>query len=168
MILLPKRYLLVLFMFLLSLLLYIDRVCISVAKEPIAKSLSFSDKEMGWVLSAFALGYAIFQTPGGLLADRFGPRVILTAVISFWSLFTGLTAAAFNFISMLVIRFLFGAGEAGAFPNMARAIYSWIPMSERGFVQGINFSGSRLGAAFSLPVVAWMVREFGWHTSFVI
>jgi ACS family glucarate transporter-like MFS transporter len=164
----PKRYLLVLGTFFLSVLLYVDRVCISAAKDDVSQSLGFHDKHMGWILSAFALGYALCQTPSGLLADRFGPQVILTAVVSFWSLFTGLTATAFNFLSMLVIRFLFGAGEAGAFPGMARAAYSWIPMSERGLVQGINFSGSRLGAAFALPIVAWMVKAFGWRSTFVI
>jgi len=164
----PKRYLLVMLTFLLSLLLYIDRVAISTAKEPIASTLDLTDKQMGWVMAAFALGYALFQTPGGLLADRFGPRMILTAVVSFWSLFTGLTATAWNLVSMLVVRFLFGAGEAAAFPTMARAFYSWIPMKERGRVQGINFAGSRLGAAFAMPLVAWMVTELSWRSTFVL
>lgn len=164
----PARYALAALMFLLSVLLYIDRICISVAKDPIAGAFQFSDEQMGWILSAFALGYALFQTPSGMLADRFGPRRVLTAVVCFWSLFTGLTAAAYNFVLMLIVRFLFGAGEAGAFPNMARAIFSWFPMNERGRIQGINFSGSRLGAAFALPVVAWMVDALGWQLSFVI
>jgi ACS family glucarate transporter-like MFS transporter len=163
----PKRYLLVVLTFLLSLLLYIDRVAISTAKEPIATTLGLTDKQMGWVLSAFALGYALFQTPGGLLADRFGPRLVLTSVVSFWSLFTGLTAGAWNLVSMLTVRFLFGAGEAAAFPTMARTFYSWIPMRERGRVQGINFAGSRLGAAFAMPLVAWMVVRLGWQSTFV-
>ena len=163
----PSRFLLVVLTFLLSLLLYIDRACISAAADSIRPALELSEKQMGWVMSAFALGYAIFQTPGGFLADRFGPRVVLTAVVSFWSLFTGLTAAAWSCGSLLVVRFLFGAGEAGAFPTMARAFYTWVPMPERGRVQGINFSGSRLGAAFALPVVAWMITAFGWRATFV-
>jgi len=164
--LIPSRYLLVVLTFLLSLLLYIDRVNISAAKEPIADSLGLTDTQFGWVVSAFALGYALFQTPGGLLADRFGPRLVLTFVVSFWSLFTGLTATAWNLISMLAVRFLFGAGEAAAFPTMARAFYSWIPMKERGRVQGINFAGSRLGAAFAMPLVAWMITILGWRGTF--
>ncbi len=164
----PKRHLLVFGTFLLSVLLYIDRVCISAAKDPIAGELGLSDKQMGWVLSAFALGYALFQTPSGMLADRFGPRKILAGVVTFWSVFTGLTGAAFNYISILVFRFLFGIGEAGAFPGIARATFSWIPMKERGLVTGINFSGSRLGAAFALPLVAWMVTALGWRLSFFI
>jgi MFS transporter, ACS family, glucarate transporter len=164
----PKRYWLVVGMFLLSMLLYVDRVCISSAKSAIALDLGLSEKQMGWILSIFALGYAVFQVPSGVLADRFGPRAILSAVVTFWSLFTVLTATAFNFVSALVFRFLFGAGEAGAFPGCARAVYSWIPMSERGLVQGLMFSGSRFGAAFALPAVAWLVSALGWRSSFVI
>ncbi|MFT4566854.1 MAG: ACS family glucarate transporter-like MFS transporter [Saprospiraceae bacterium] len=81
-------------MFLLALLLYIDRVCISVAKDPIAGDLNLSDKSMGWVLSAFALGYALMQVPSGMMADRFGPRKVLTAIVAFWSGLTALTGAA--------------------------------------------------------------------------
>lgn len=164
----PTRYWLVFGMFLLSMLLYVDRVCISSAKESIAADLKFTDTQMGWVLSIFALGYAIFQVPSGLLADRLGPRVVLSAVVTFWSLFTALTAAATGYISMLICRFLFGIGEAGAYPGCARTVYSWIPMSERGLVQGAMFSGARFGAAFTLPLVAWMVGHLGWRKSFVI
>jgi len=154
--------------FLLSVLLYIDRVCISVAKEPIAGALDLSDKQIGWVLSIFALGYALAQTPSGILNDRFGPRIILTSVVSFWSLFTALTGLAWNYVSLLVVRFVFGIGEAGAFPGMARATFSWIPLKERGIVTGINFSGSRLGAAFALPAVAWLIESMGWRISFLV
>lgn len=164
----PTRYWLVFGMFLLSMLLYVDRVCISSGKSAIAADLGFTDKQMGWVLSIFALGYALFQVPSGILVDRFGPRKILSSVVIFWSFFTALTAAASGFISMLLCRFLFGAGEAGAFPGCARAVYSWIPMSERGLMQGVTFSGARFGAALTLPGVAWMVNRWGWRASFVI
>ena len=153
----PKRYLFVLATFGLSVLLYVDRICISVAEDSVARDLDLTDKQMGWIFSAFTLGYAFCQTPGGYLADRLGPRKVLSLIVALWSLFTGLTAAAFNFVSMFVVRLLFGAGEAGAFPGMARAVYSWIPMRERGLVQGINFSGSRIGAAFALPVIALLI-----------
>jgi ACS family glucarate transporter-like MFS transporter len=154
-------------MFLLSMLLYVDRVCISSAKDHIAADLQLTDTQMGWVLSIFALGYALGQVPAGLLADRFGPRLVLSSVVAAWSLFTALTAAVRGFLPLLLCRFLFGTGEAGAFPACARAIYSWIPMSQRGFVQGLMFSGARFGAAFTLPVVAWMVSRLGWRPSFV-
>ena len=89
----PTRYWLVFGMFLLSMLLYVDRVCISSAKDSIAADFGFTDTQMGWVLSIFALGYAIFQVPSGILADRLGPRVVLTAVVTFWSLFTAICAS---------------------------------------------------------------------------
>lgn len=165
---LPRRYLVVAGTFLLSVLLYVDRVCISTAKGPITKELGLTDTQFGWVMSAFAIGYALFQTPSGMLADKLGGRRILAAIVTLWSLFTGLSALAWNYGSLLVIRFLFGAGEAGAFPGMARAVYSWIPAGERGLVKGINFSGSRLGAAFALPVLATTIESLGWKQTFVI
>jgi ACS family glucarate transporter-like MFS transporter len=163
-----KRYFLIVNTFILTLILYIDRVCISAAKSPIAESQQLSDKQMGWVLSIFALGYALFQTPSGYIADKFGPRKVLALIVTFWSLFTSLTGAAWNYTSLLFVRFLFGAGEAGAFPGISRAVYSWIPLKERGLVNGINFSGSRLGAAFALPLVAWLITALGWRMSFVM
>ncbi len=123
---------------------------------------------MGWILSSFALGYALFQTPSGMLADRLGPRNILTIIVILWSTFTALTAAAWNYASMLTVCFLFGASEAGAFPGISRAVYSWFPIKERGLVTGINFSGSRLGAAFALPMVAWLIHAVGWRLTFII
>ncbi len=163
-----KRWLIVLATFLLSLLLYVDRVCISAAKDLVSKDLQLSEIQMGWVFSAFALGYALLQTPGGWMADHLGPRRVLSLIVTVWSIFTGLTAVAWSFSSMLTVRFLFGAGEAGAFPGMARAVYSWIPMNERGRVQAINFSGSRIGAALTLPLISWAIVAIGWKTTFVV
>jgi len=154
----PARYQMVFGTFLLAMIVLFDRILISVAKDPIAESISLNDKQMGWILSIFALGYALFQTPSGMLADRFGARKILTAVVSIWSVFTSMTGAARNFVSLLLIRFLFGVGEAGAFPGIAQTIYKWIPIKERGIVHGINFSGRRIGAAIALPIVAWLIE----------
>jgi ACS family glucarate transporter-like MFS transporter len=162
-----QRHLLVAGMFLLAMLLYVDRICISTAKEPIAERLQLSDEQFGWVMSAFALGYALFQAPMGLVADRFGPRWTLGSVVTLWSGFTGLTAAVTSLPMMLLVRFLFGAGEAGAFPGAARASYSWIPMPERGTVQGVIFAGGRLGGAFALPACAALVQKFGWRETFI-
>jgi len=124
----PRRFLMIFGTFLLAMIVLVDRACISVAKDSIVKDLGLSNTQMGWVFSIFALSYALAQTPSGMLADRFGPRRILTGVVTLWSLLTSLTGAAWNFISLLIVRFLFGAGEAGAFPGMARAVFSWIPM----------------------------------------
>jgi ACS family glucarate transporter-like MFS transporter len=161
-----KRHLLVAGSFLLAVLLYVDRICISTAKGPVTAALHLTDEEFGWVMSAFALGYALFQTPGGMLSDRFGPRRVLTGVVAVWSVFTGLTSLAWNLSSMLLVRFLFGAGEAGGYPGIARAAYSWIPAKERGLVTGIYFSGGRLGAAFALPGIAWLIGRIGWQETF--
>lgn len=162
----PRRFLLIAGTFLLSVLLYVDRACISTAKEAMTRDLSLSKEQWSWILASFALGYALFQTPAGVLADRLGGRTVLAAIVTAWSVFTGLTAVAWNFVSLLVVRFLFGAGEAGAFPGMARVVYSWIPVRERGVVKGINFSGSRIGAALAMPGVAWLIHRLGWQLSF--
>ncbi|MEN9580458.1 MAG: putative sulfoacetate transporter SauU [Pseudomonadota bacterium] len=164
----PKRFFVVLATFLLSVLLYVDRVCISTAKSGVQADLGITDTQFGVVMSAFAIGYALAQTPSGMLADKLGARRILATIVVTWSVFTGLSALAWNYTSMLVIRFLFGVGEAGAFPGMARGVYSWIPQQERGLVKGINFSGSRLGAAFAYPVLATTIGQLGWKTTFLI
>lgn len=152
--------------FFITLLLYIDRVCISSAKDAISGDLNLTDIQMGWVLSAFALGYALFQVPGGALGDRYGVRKVMTSIMVLWSVFTAFTGLAWNYISMVFFRFIFGAGEAGAFPNISRAAFSWVPLKERGIFQGINFSGSRLGAAFALPLVAYLIDAWGWRNIF--
>ncbi len=164
----PVRYRMVFGTFILAMIVLFDRILISVAKDPVANDLGLSDKQMGWVLSIFALGYALFQTPSGYLADKFGARKVLTAVVSLWSIFTALTGAVYNFIALILVRFLFGVGEAGAFPSMARAVFNWIPIKERGLVHGINFSGGRIGAAIALPIVAWLIDFTSWRMSFVI
>ncbi len=164
----PIRFLLVFSTFLLTVLLYIDRACISAAKDQISSDLGFGLTDFGWVMAVFTLGYALFQVPAGKLADKYGPRGVISGIVLIWSVLTALTGAAWSFISMLVIRFFFGAGEAGAFPGLSKVVYNWFPVKERGVVQGINFSGSRIGAAFALPLVAWMITEVGWRHSFLI
>lgn len=164
----PVRFLIVISTFLLTVLLYIDRACISAAKDDICSDLGFDLTGFGWVMAVFTLGYALFQVPAGRLADKHGPRSVIGGIVLVWSILTAATGAAWNYISMLFIRFFFGAGEAGAFPSLAKVVYNWFPVKERGVVQGINFSGSRLGAAFALPLVAWMITVVGWRHSFLI
>jgi len=120
------------------------------------------------VFSAFTLAYGLFQVPGGWLADRFGPRRVLAGIVSYWSVFTMATAAAWNAVSLVVIRFLFGAGEAGAFPAATRAFSRWLPSTERGFAQGITHSGARLAGAVTPPLVAWMMVRWGWRWPFLL
>ena len=110
-------------------------------------SRGLDDQMMGYVFGIFAIGYALFQIPAGWFSDRAGPRRALTIVVVIWSIFTAMTGAVFTAISLLVVRFLFGVGEAGAYPGATRALYSWLPAKERGFGPGIFHSGARVGAA---------------------
>jgi len=164
----PFRYLLVVLTFFLSLLLYFDRACISVAKSEIMGDLQLDDKQFGWVLAIFTLGYALAQTPSGKLADKAGPRLLLGGVVAFWSVMTAITGVVGNYMSMLLARFVFGASEAGAFPGLARASLSWYPLKERGLVTGINFSASRLGASLAMPLMVWLIAAAGWRNAFYI
>jgi ACS family glucarate transporter-like MFS transporter len=163
-----KRYLVVLILFVLSLITYIDRVAISSAKEPLAQELALSDEAMGAVFSAFALGYALAQVPAGWFADRFGPRLALALAVSAWSIFTALTGAARSLGFLLVVRFLFGVTEAAAFPGSVRAFFNWLPVRERGRANGVIFSGSRLGGALAFPVLAWLLSLGSWRVAFGI
>lgn len=163
-----NRYWMLALLFVMSLITYLDRVCISTAKGPIASDLALGDEAMGMVFGAFALGYALAQIPSGMFVDRFGPRAALTIVVSVWSLLTALTGAAWSLVSLVTIRFLFGIGEAGAFPGAARAITNWLPVAERGHANGIMFSGTRLGGALAFPLLVYMMDKWQWRMSFVI
>ena len=118
----PRRYLLIAGAFALSILMWVDRACISAAKDDIQSDLGFTETQMGWVMSIFALGYALFQVPAGRMADRFGPRRVMTSVVVIWSALTALTGVVRGYLPMLSLRFLFGMGEAGGYPTLARAL----------------------------------------------
>lgn len=151
-----------------SIITYIDRVCISQAKPFIVKDLGISDTEWGFVLSAFVWAYAGFEIPTGWLGDKFGARQTLTRVVVWWSAFTVATAGAWNFASMVVIRFLFGIGEAGCFPNITKAFTTWLPQRERVRAQGINWMSARWGGAFTPLLVGWILGHVDWRTAFVL
>ena len=125
------RYRVMAFLCLLSFMTYYDRQCIVRAQEDIQSSLGIDDQQMGLVFGAFWLAYAFFEIPGGWLGDRYGARFTLTRIVLAWSVFTSLTGFAFGFYSLLAIRFLFGVGEAGAYPNMGRIQAHWLPLTER-------------------------------------
>jgi len=150
------------------LITYLDRVNISTAAPVISKEFGFDRITMGVIFSAFVWAYAIFQVPGGWLSDRFGARPVLATIVAYWSVMTAATAAATGALSFIVIRFLFGVGEAGAFPGATRAMQLWYPRSERGFVQGITHSASRLGAAIAPPLVVLIMTNLGWRSVFYI
>jgi MFS family permease len=156
------------FAFLLAVVTYLDRVCISAAAPSIMKELDLSVLQMSIVFSAFTLSYSLFEIPSGWLGDVRGPRRVLTRIVLWWSAFTMLTGAARGFQSLVAIRFLFGAGEAGAFPNIARSFSRWFPARERGRANGVMFLGSRLGGMLSAPVALVIIARWGWRESFVI
>ncbi|MFC1794836.1 MFS transporter [Planctomycetota bacterium] len=163
-----QRFVLISILFFHSVNTYMDRACIASAADYIIKDLSISKEMLGLILGIFAVGYALFQVPSGWIADHLGARKALTIVVSVWSIFTALTGAARNALQMLVIRFMFGVGEAGAFPGATQAFFRWLPVKERGLAHGINFSGSRLGAAFSLFLMPWLISVIGWRWTFVV
>jgi D-galactonate transporter len=153
---------------LMYLITYLDRVNISTAAPVISKEFGFDKITMGVIFSAFVWAYAMFQVPGGWLGDRFGARNVLTIIVGYWSIMTAATAAATGATSFIVLRFLFGVGEAGAFPGATRAMQLWYPPHERGFVQGITHSASRLGAAIAPPIVVLIMTTLGWRSVFYI
>jgi D-galactonate transporter len=153
---------------LMYLITYLDRVNISTAAPEISKEFGFDKITMGVIFSAFVWAYALFQVPGGWLGDRFGARNVLTIIVGYWSAMTAATAVASGATSFIVLRFLFGIGEAGAFPGATRAMQLWYPPHERGFVQGITHSASRLGAAIAPPIVVAIITTLGWRSVFYI
>jgi len=165
---LPVRSRVLGFAFLLAVVTYLDRVCISAAAPSIMEELHLSVLQMSVVFSAFTLSYSLFEVPSGWLGDVKGPRRVLTRIVLWWSAFTMLTGAAQGFRSLVLIRFLFGAGEAGAFPNIARSFSRWFPPRERGRANGVMFLGSRLGGMLSAPVALVIIARWGWRESFVV
>ena len=146
------RYWVVVFALALAMIMYIQRVAISAAIVPIAADLHLNKAQTGVVLGAFGLSYALFEIPMGLMGDRLGVRWVLTQVVLLWSLFTALTGAAWNMASLWAIRFLFGAGEAGCFPNLTRMLSAWLPLSERVKAQAVMWAFGRWGGALAPPV----------------
>jgi len=155
------------FAFLLAVVTYLDRICISAAAPFIMEDLHLTVLQMSAVSSAFTLAYSLFEIPSGWLGDVKGPRRVLTRIVLWWSAFTMMTGAARGFQSLLTIRFLFGAGEAGAFPNIARSFSRWFPIRERGRANGVMFLGSRMGGMLSAPIALLLVTRWGWRASFV-
>jgi MFS transporter, ACS family, glucarate transporter len=165
------RWILVFWLFVLSAVSYLDRVNISIAGGAIAAAYQLSDVQLGKVFSAMLLGYALFQTIGGRIADRFGPRRVLTAGVLWWGIFTALTAlvpahvegALYLFIA---VRFLLGIGEAVIYPSANQFISRWIPIGERGIANGWIFAGVGAGAGLTPPLITYLMMHYGWRSSF--
>src|SRR5262245_19731471 len=171
------RWLMIGMIFVVDVLMFIDRVNISIAAKYIIPEYGLTDVQMGSVFSAFVLGYALLQIPGGWLGDRFGPRRVLAVAIFWWSVFTAVTAVAGELLlvsllgivgSFIVVRVLIGAGEAAALPNRNRLVANWIPPHERALAIGIGGSGSMLGAAVTPPLIVAIMLTLGWRAAFYL
>ena len=160
------RYWVIVFAVTLAVVTYIDRVCISQAQPDIARDLGLSRTEMGLVLSAFAWAYALFEVPSGFLGDWMGARKVLMRIVVWWSFFTAATGWAWSFVSLAATRFLFGAGEAGCFPNLTKAFTTWLPKEERVRAQGIMWLSARWGGAFTPALVVAVFSLMNWRHAF--
>jgi ACS family glucarate transporter-like MFS transporter len=164
----PVRYRVLALSVALAFITYLDRVCISVTAPAIIRDLKLTSLQMSFVFSAFTATYALFEIPTGSWGDRVGTRRVLTRIVVWWSLFTSLTAAAWNFSSLLALRALFGMGEAGAWPNVARTFSRWFPARERGTAQGIFFMGAHLGGGLTPLLVTFLLNHLPWRAVFVL
>lgn len=167
------RWFLIFWLFLLSVVAFLDRVNISIAGSSLAAAYHLSHVQLGWIFSAFLAGYALFQTPGGRLADRLGPRRVLAGGVIWWGIFTALTAAVPSgvrgaLILFVSVRFLLGVGEAVVYPASNQFVARWIPTEERGIANGWIFAGVGAGAGLSPPLITYVMLHYGWRSSFYL
>src|SRR5215467_13539451 len=165
------RWFLVFWLFVLSAVSYLDRVNFSIAGGSIADAYHLTDVQLGKVFSAMLAGYALLQTVGGRLADKFGPRRVLAGGVIWWGIFTALTALVPSqiegaFVLFMAVRFLLGAGEAVIYPSANQFIARWIPVSERGIANGWIFAGVGAGAGLTPPLIRYLIVHYGWRLSF--
>ena len=153
---------------LLFAILYLDRVAISVAGPRMQADLGIDPVGWGWVTGIFTLAYCIFEIPSGMLGDRIGPRRVLARIVLWWSAFTALTGAVSNFYLLLLVRFCFGAGEAGAFPNSSVVIARWFPAEQRATISGVTLMASQIGGALTPIIVLPIQMRYGWRASFYL
>lgn len=162
------RYRVLAGLFLLSTITFLDRVCMNVVSKYVKADLGLNNQQFGYVLGAFSLAYALFEIPTGVLGDRLGSRSVLTRVVLWWSACTALTGSVSNYLSLIVVRFLFGAGEAGAYPNASIVIGRWFPAQEVGRAQSVIWAAGRLGGALTPLLVIPLVHGVGWRWAFVV
>lgn len=156
------------FLSILSVIMYLDRVCISIAGPRMQEALSLGPEQWGWVTGVFTLSYAVFEIPSGSMGDRMGPRRVLTRIVIWWSAFTSLTGAVSSYGLLVAVRFLFGVGEAGAAPNIGVTIARWFPLRERATAWGIVLMFAQIGGALAPLLVVPIQAAYGWRASFWI
>jgi MFS family permease len=161
------RYIVLAWLCSLSMITYIDRVCIKQVRGQMQSDLGLTPEQFGWVFSAFALSYALFEVPSGWLADKIGARKVLTRIVLCWSTFTALTGMAWNLVSLVTFRFLFGAGEAGAYPTTSRALRNWFSYRQRGLAQGLPWVFGRWGGALAPMLILAVSQYLGWRGAFI-
>lgn len=147
---------------------YLDRVCISVAGPRMQEDLGIDPVRWGWVTGVFTLAYAMFEIPTGAMGDRLGARRVLTRIVAWWSVFTALTGAVTGFWPLIAVRFLFGAGEAGAFPNASIVVSRWFTAAQRATMSGVNLSAGQIGGALAPILVVPIQMRFGWRAAFFV
>jgi MFS transporter, ACS family, glucarate transporter len=164
----PYRYRIHALLFFLMLITYLDRVCISLVGVRIKSAFNLNNEQFGWALGAFALAYALFEIPAGILGDRIGQRASLIRIVLWWSLFTALTGLTMGLTTLVITRFLFGMGEAGAFPNSTGTISRWFPKSETCRGVSFLFAGVSAGAGLAPLIIIPLASAFGWRTPFFV
>jgi MFS family permease len=156
------------FTFALSLITFLDRVALGSAAAAVSTDLGLTKVMLGWAFSTFIFAYAIFEIPSGWLGDKFGPRKSLTRIVIWWSIFCAATGVVWNLTSLVCTQFLFGAGEAGAYPNISKSFSRWFPVRQRGFAHATVFAASRVGGAIAPPLVVFILQRVGWRPAFWI
>src|SRR6476619_1522795 len=164
----PYRYRVLVLLCSLTTLTYLDRICISIVGVRIKSEFHLNNEQFGWVLASFALAYALFEIPSGMLGDRIGPRAVFIRIVLFWSLFTALTGFATGLISLLIIRFLFGVGESGTYPNALIVVSRWFPANETGrALIGVGI-GQQIGSAIAPLIIIPLAVAYGWRVPFYV
>ena len=162
----PYRYRVLVFLFSLMFLTYLDRMAIGLVGKRIISEFDLTNTEFGWVLSAFSLAYAIFEIPTGIMGDRLGQKIVLIRIVFWWSLFTCLTGLATGLVTLIIVRFLFGMGEAGALPTMSGVLSRWLPANELSRGLSASLIGQTTGAAVAPFIVVPIAASFGWRITF--
>ena len=164
----PYRYRVLVLLCSLTTLTYLDRICISIVGVRVKADLGLSNTEFGWVLASFALAYALFEIPSGVLGDKIGPRLVFIRIVLWWSLFTIFTGFVTGLVSLLIVRFLFGIGESGTYPNSLIVISRWFPVSEHGRVLSWVGIGSQIGSAIAPLIIVPLAVAYGWRMPFFV
>jgi len=164
----PYRYRVLILLCSLTTLTYLDRICISIVGVRLKTDLGLNNEQFGWVLASFSLAYALFEIPSGMLGDRIGPRAVFIRIVLFWSLCTALTGAVSGLAGLLIIRFLFGIGESGTYPNILVVVSRWFPINETGRSLIWVGIGSQIGSAIAPLIIVPLAIAYGWRFPFFV